>query len=169
MSDSRDYIQKKKDRLARLRTLTMFPHGIDYDRIRNYFSRVTGRPKDNQYKIRHEVHSPKRHHLVEEMALTSQFLARARKTLHDWEADLLDRYDSTPDEELLAWVKRERNEDWDKAKLRRQILRIKRKLGAGNERLESRNKPAKVEKPRLLDVLEEAVESVKQTIFGVKK
>ena len=164
-----DFLQKKKDRLSRLRTLTEAPHGIDFDRVQNYFSRLTTRPSPTAYKIRREVFVSKRHHLVEELALTSQMLSRARKVLQPWEADLLERYDSTPDSELLAWIRAELGQTWDVPKLRRQILRIKKRLGANQEKVKRETVKPKTEKPRFLEMLNDSLEGFKNSIFPGKK
>lgn len=162
-----DEVTKMKKRLMRLRLLTESPKGVDFDFVKNYATRKLSRHR-NYHKPKHEVHESKKHHLVEELALTSLFLSKCKGVLESKEIDLLQAYEMFPDNEVLSYVKSEWGEEWSKVELKKKVTQLKRKLGAHQEKLEVKKKPKAYPKPSLARALDTLYSSVYDKLLGKK-
>lgn len=153
------YFRIIHNRLVRLAIVAHSPQSLDFDRMKTYF---TGAKSKGKMKIKEE-HISRRHTLTEEYATIKQWWESVKPKLEEWEAELLERYDIMPDEELVLWAKDYLNKDWDKSDLQKRVYRIAAKLKRQEiDEVEEERKETRERKKRLEDVWEKAREYAKQ-------
>lgn len=132
-----DFFGKQHARLIKLRTIVYSPQSLDFDRMKSYNTGAKGKGK---MKVK-EDHTSNRHKLTEEYALLSQWWDKAKYRLNSWEAELIDKYDTLPNSELLKWTHLELDKTWTMEQMKRNVYRIKIKMGAVNEKIKKKEKP----------------------------
>lgn len=163
-----DEYTKLRERLSKLRILVERGHSVDFDFVKNYLNRGSSKTK-NVCRVRPEHRFSMRHRLVEELALTSQFLEKSRNVLKSWELELLHRFESYPESDVLAWIRNEWKETWSTEDLKKEILKIKNKIGSKNEKVVPQKKQERTfEVPRMVDMIRETVVELNKLFLGKK-